>query len=168
VSNTDLLTLLDADPATASAKYEDLSLRLRKFFQWRNCGPADDLAQETLRRGFARIASGVSIYADDVTHYFFGIAKNVARERRTGMAESFPLDEEPVARESSATSLEARICLEQCLRLLEAEERDLLVRYHTEDRDDLARTLSLSDAALRVRVHRTRRKLEKLVQSART
>ena len=64
--------------------------------------------------------------------------------------------------------MDARIYLEQCLRLLDPDERDLLVRYYTdEDRKALAEALLLSENALRVRAHRTKRKLELLIGQAR-
>ncbi len=44
------LTILDSNRERAGQKYEILRVRLVKFFEWRACRFADDLADETLDR----------------------------------------------------------------------------------------------------------------------
>jgi RNA polymerase sigma factor (sigma-70 family) len=162
-----LLRVFDPDPDRAADKLADLFFRLKKFFSWRNCRSPEDLAQETLRRGFKRIAAGADIYTSNPSHYFLGIARNIVSEQRNAppSVDDSSIDVDELAGTGSADfrEVEARIYLQQCLRHLVPEERDVLVRYHTQDRDELARELKLTTNALRVKVHRARRKLEKLL-----
>lgn len=156
------LRLLDPDPILADAKYRELFKRLVKFFEWRKCSPADDLAQETLKRGLARVASGVDVYTADPSHYFIGIARFVAMETWNGTRfdSDDKLDDQPSGF-NTAEQVEAGILLEQCLARLDAAERTLLVRYHTGDREALRRELGVEPGALRVRVHRIVQKVNR-------
>lgn len=156
------LRLLDPDPDLAAAKYRDLFARLVKFFEWRNCRPADDLAQETLRRGLTRVAAGVDVYTADPNHYFFGIARFVALEnwKAPRLDSSGELDEQ-VSGLHTPAQIEAGILLDQCLAALDPVERALLLRYHTGDRDELRAEVGLDATALRVRVHRIVKKVRR-------
>jgi len=162
-----LLALLDPEPDRAAEKYALLRQRLVKFFQWRNCQAPEDLAQDTLRRGFARVSEGVEIYADPI-HYFFGIAKNIVKEQRNTPVREVPadLDALPPPANVDYRHADARIHLGQCLKRLPPAEQTLLVEYYLGDREALARQLDLTAIALRVRVFRAKQKLEKLMQEA--
>lgn len=156
------LLLLDPDPGTAEEKYLALFERLVRFFEWRGVHDPDDLAQETLRRGFARIAKGADVYAEDPVYYFFGIAKNVWRERWKDrpVDQSVDLDAQ-AAPWPGAVRADQRILLEQCLSLVGREDRELLVRYHTGDREQLRDELNVDANSLRVRVHRALQRLKR-------
>jgi len=156
------LRLLDPDPELADAKYRELFKRLVKFFEWRKCSPADDFAQETLKRGLARVAAGVDVYTADPSHYFIGIARFVAMEAWKGTR--FDSDEnldDRVSGFNTAEQIEAGVLLEQCLATLELTERTLLMRYHTGDREALRLELGIEENALRVRVHRIVQKVRR-------
>jgi DNA-directed RNA polymerase specialized sigma24 family protein len=166
VTTTDLLSVLDADPDRASEKYIDLFERLTKFFQWRGSNAPEDLAQETLRRGFGKVAAGAVIYAAKPDSYFFGIAYNVLRESRHTAAtdRTVSLDDLPLLAGVDFREPETRILLAQCLSRLTDEEGIALTRYYTEeDRSNLASELGVSDNALRVRVLRAKRKINRLI-----
>jgi RNA polymerase sigma-70 factor (ECF subfamily) len=163
------LQLLDRDPDRAAEKYGDLWLRLVKFFEWRDCGSPEDLAQETLARGFRRIADGVEVDADSLVSYFFGVARNVVHEdRRNRQRGSVSLDALPEVGTVDISRVEARICLQQCFSRLSQAERELLLGFYADDRRLVARRLHLTANALRVRAHRARKKLERLIQVAMT
>jgi RNA polymerase sigma-70 factor, ECF subfamily len=164
----DLLALLDSDPIRAEAAYHELRRQLVRFLEWQNCRDPEEAAQETLARGFKRIAGGVDTSIAGARSYFFGIAKNLVREswktRREEGLDPVDLDQTP----SSARGLqqvEARVALTQCLRHLSAADRKLLVRYYTEDRTALCRELGVTPGSLRVTVHRIRGKIEKMHSS---
>jgi RNA polymerase sigma factor (sigma-70 family) len=167
-SHEDFLRLFDHDPDRAAEKYEDLFARLVKFFEWRNCRSPEDLAQETLTRGLTNVARGADIYTTDPVHYFFGIAKNIVREDRRprDRESSMNIDDLPDPASLQFNQVDAQIQLDQCLGRLPATDRELLVRFHTEDHQIVCRQLSLTANALRVRAHRARKKLLKLVQDA--
>ena len=151
----EFLQLLDPDPALANAKYLALSRRLVKFFEWRHCQPADELAQETLTRGFKDLAAGREVFTSDPANFFFGYARNIARETWKGRRHD-ALDDvaEPVSLVGTAEQVEARLLLSQCLAMLAPGERDLVTRYYAGESAALCAELRLAPGALRVRVHR--------------
>jgi RNA polymerase sigma factor (sigma-70 family) len=165
----EFLLLFDPDPARAEEKLAALFGRLVKFFEWRNCVSPEDLAQETLARGLAKVSEGAEIYSADPVSYFFGIAKNIVREdRRPRRYESSVcLDDLPGVASPEFNRVDAEIQLNQCLSRLPESDRELLVRFHTEDHQSVCAHLRLTANALRVRVHRARKKLEKLMQQPR-
>ena len=77
---TDLLAVLDPDPVRAEARYGELRSQLVRFFEWQRHSDPEDAAQETLARGFRRVAAGVDTSAAGVHGYFFGIARNLVKE----------------------------------------------------------------------------------------
>lgn len=161
----DLLALLDPDPVRAEASYRELRSQLVRFFAWRKCPDPEDFTQETLARGFKRIAGGVDMSVAGVRGYFFGIARNLVKESWTPPREQLlgPADWE--RRPSTARHLErveARLALKEYLGHLGAGERRLIIRYYTEDRLALSRELGVSSGHLRVMVHRIKRKIEEL------
>jgi RNA polymerase sigma factor (sigma-70 family) len=165
-----ILRVLDPDPDRASERYLELFERLTRYFRARMRGgaaDAEDLAQETLRRGFSRILAGVDIYVDPA-HYFFRIAKYVAIEtwRSAPPETTVAIEDLPDAAHLDFGDVDTRICLEQCLRLLPDDEREALMRYQTEDHKALARALGLTEGTLRVKVHRAKNRLIALVRRA--
>jgi DNA-directed RNA polymerase specialized sigma24 family protein len=166
-SLSEFLRLFDPDPEQATAKYTALRSRLIKFFEWRNCDSPEDLAQETLVRGLTRVSEGADIFGPDAVAYFFGIARNVVREQRRPRPLEFigDLDELTSGASLAAHGVDAQIQLEQCLRRLPPPERELLVRFATEDHHTLSRETGMTPNALRVKVHRIRKKLMTLITS---
>ena len=74
------LRLLDPDPAIAEQKYRDLFRRLVKFFHFRQCQAADDLAQETLLRVFQKFEKAtISV---EPAAFVQGFANNLVHEAR--------------------------------------------------------------------------------------
>jgi DNA-directed RNA polymerase specialized sigma24 family protein len=161
-----LSTLLDADPQAADHKCTELWLDLVRYFRWQGHPDPEDGAQEVLSRGLEK-AGSVYPWEDvrrDPWKYFFGFAWFVAREGwRT--SREVPLDEEhrPAADAISVQSgVEAKIYLDELLSQIDPEDRDLVIRYHLEDRQELSRTLSIPIGTLRVQVHRICKKLAQL------
>lgn len=162
------LSLLDQDRERATAKYHELFAKLVRYFEWRHCRPPhpEDLAQETLRRGFTKMASGAQIYAEHPGGYFFGIAQKVLlehwkSERRVAVA----VEDEAFVVQASAGAVDARIYVDQCLASLTPSERDLLRKYFVEDRKQLSEHLGLGAGGLRVRVHRILEKVRYYIRS---
>lgn len=163
--NARFLELLDPDPELARAKYLQLFKRLAKFFEWRNCQPADELAQETLKRGFKDLAAGREVFASDPSQFFIGYAKNIAREaRKVRRTDSLTDAPEPVSSFGTAGQVEARLLLAQCLAVLSSRERDLVSRYYAGEATQLTRELGISAATLRVRVFRLVERVRSIVR----
>jgi DNA-directed RNA polymerase specialized sigma24 family protein len=176
-----LLTQLDPDRDRAGERYETIRRKLVRIFEWRGCSTPEDLADETMNRVARRLAQGIELRANDPYGYFCGVAhlihkewlRRAAREQR-GLAEGGALipavfdDEEPSDRRLD--------CLRQCLATLEPDQRALVLRYHQgatsqgetniRNRQALASEVGLPMNALRIRVHRIRRKLESCVHAA--
>jgi DNA-directed RNA polymerase specialized sigma24 family protein len=166
-----LLRRLDADPDRAASEYERLRHTLVKFFDWRGAWPPDDCADETIDRLVAKLGREIPI--DDVRRYAHGIARLVLLERRRREAQA-PLEDHPdlanlpVADIAPTSPLHR--CFERCLAALPDEQRILVLQYHTNERQakidhrrQLARSLGISENALRSRVHRICHALEQTV-----
>lgn len=167
-----LLAMLHTDREIAGERYEEIRRRLVRLFEWRGCAHSEELADETFNRVARKSAEGLALQRSDPYAYFCGVAHHVFQEvvRREARqhkalesgdwASSDPAEDEPDYRLDP---------LRACLATLEAEQRRLLLRYHQEDqrirsRKDLCDELGIPMNALRIRVHRLRRKVEACVQ----
>lgn len=162
-----MLAILDSHPDRAEEKYLELFETLVKFFEWnRNLDP-EDMAQETLRRGFARFQDGQKITIEDPAGYFFGIARNLIRENwRAPQVEQLE-DQEPPRAEPSFRNLtrgEQLVFLRECLAKLPKDEFELLVAYVEGEGEAWAQQAGLPLGAMRMRIHRIRKRLEDMAQ----
>lgn len=166
------LMCLDPDRERAGVRYENVRLKLVKFFQWRGCECPEDHADETINRVARRINEGEAI--NNLESYFLGVArlllleneKRRAKERAavTQLAQNsqYVMSEDP-----SELRLES---FNKCLQKLPAETRELLVAYYQvekctkiDGRKELADRLGIPLNALRIRIHRIRAKLEQCI-----
>lgn len=172
-----LLAALDADRDRAGRKYQDLRLRVERFFWCRGAADYEDLVDETFDRVMRRMAEGEEIRASDPALYFYGVARNVLRERwaaEAGPRRARPLTpprdllNDPNQLDADAQVAERRLaCLDRCLETLPPETRSLLLRYYqdakaakSQTRQELAREQGIALNALRIRLHRIRQRLE--------
>ena len=160
-----LLQALAPDFEEAGHTYEATRACLIRFFETCQCFPADELADETLDRVARRIYEGVTI--TDLRRYALGVARRVASEYRKTLRVATSL---PYFLPQSAPHEEDRLsaqldALERGLERLPGTERDLVLSYFRQEgaprsRRQLSQEFGLSRVALRVRVHRIRKKLE--------
>lgn len=169
-----LLTQLHPDRDQAAEMYETIRRKLIRLFEWRSCGFPEDLADETINRAARRMAEGVELHSSDPYGYFCGIAhllykenlRRAVREQRAFESGEWP----PVNLEEDDEPSDRRLeCLRRCLSLLPPDQRDLVLRYHQgenniRNRKTLSEQMGIPMNALRIRVHRVRRKLEDCVQ----
>jgi DNA-directed RNA polymerase specialized sigma24 family protein len=165
-----LLAHLDPDRERAGERYEAIRYRLVRFFMCRGAALPDELADEAIDRVGRKLAGGEVIRIPDVGRYFLGVARNVLREAwdKEGRRKSLPLAPGTDAAAPDAEAPGAIVdCLERCLEKLPPESRDLLLRYYAADRSGkaaarraIADGMGLGGAALRLRLHRLRAKLE--------
>lgn len=174
-----LLRQLAPDRERAGELYETIRHKLVRLFEWRGCAAPEDLADVTFNRVARRLAEGVGLRPNDPYGYFCGVAhlvykevlRKAAREHRALTSGDWP----PPAAEEDEPS-DARLeCLRQCLAKLPPDQRDLVLRYHQgnsdqggnniRNRQQLAREAGVQLNALRIRVHRVRRRLESCVQA---
>jgi DNA-directed RNA polymerase specialized sigma24 family protein len=168
-----LLSQLDPDRERAGERYETIRRKLVRLFEWRGCSSPEDLADETINRVARRMAEGIELRSSDPYGYFCGVAhllykevmRRASREHRALESGEWP---HPVFTEEDEPDDRRLECLRHCLALLEPDQRDLVLRYHQGDnnirnRQALAGQLGIPMNALRIRVHRVRRRLEACV-----
>jgi DNA-directed RNA polymerase specialized sigma24 family protein len=171
-----LLEFLDPDRETAGRRYEQIQRKLVRFFEWRACSGAEELADATIDRVTRRLMEGEEIRATDPTVYFYGVARNVAREwskaNRQQAQSPAQLPPEQEAWPGQIEDVEQRSrCLDRCLGQLSPETRQLILEYYEsrgqeriENRQRLAAKLQISQSALRLRAQRIRDHLETCVR----
>lgn len=169
-----LLAQLHPNRERAGEIYEGIRRRLIRLFEWRGCAFPEDLADDTFNRVARKLGEGVKFHSPDPYSYFCGVAhlrfkevsRSAARERRALDAHgdlllptALPVvpDEEPGDRRLD--------CLRECLAALNSDQRDLVLKYHQgegniRNRKALSEELRIPMNALRIRVHRLRRRLE--------
>jgi DNA-directed RNA polymerase specialized sigma24 family protein len=168
-----LLAQLDPDREKAGELYETIRRKLVRLFEWRGCASPEDLADVTFNRVARRLAEGVKLQSANSYGYFCGVAhlvykevlRSAAREHRALESGEWPPASLADDDEPSDERLE---CLRHCLQQLPADQRNLVLRYHQgenniRNRQTLADEMGIPMNALRIRVHRVRRKLETCV-----
>jgi len=176
-----LLDFLDADRSRAALEYEKVREKLSRLFEWRGCIPGDEYADETIDRVCRKIEEGVERRPDNPYLYFHGVALNLIREHWRKPPREQPLETLPPAlapavdphdaqrQASIAGEHERRLaCLHECLDRLPPASREMLTTYHLGGpgihigtRRGLAEVLNIPGGALRLRVFRIRRQMEK-------
>lgn len=159
----DLLAYFDPkDRKNAETRLLQLRDVLWRFFEWRGVRDPEDCVHTVFLRGIEKIAGGTPVYAKELGGFLYGIAKMVLLEATRNDARDQPPAEgpdPPAYRPGPVLNpLETRIYLKECLAQLDQEERDLLAGYALGA--DPPR--GMSPQALRLRVHRIRKKLKKL------
>lgn len=165
-----LLKFLDPDRERAGERYETVRSRLIRLFEWRGCSSPEDLADETINRVARRVVQGLELERPDPYAYFCGVAHLVHKEDIRREAKERRRESELPPPSQPEEEPDARLDhLRHCLQILEAANQRLVLRYHQEDkriqaRKDLCRELGIEMNALRIRVHRLRRKIELCIQ----
>lgn len=164
------LSLLDADRETAGAKYESLRVRLVKYFEWRNCETAEELADTVFDRVIKKLSEGEEI--QNVNAYSTTVAQFVFMEfsrSREHLAENIEDNPNIVAEETETdeTNENRLVCLDKCLAEFSDENRRLIIAYYDTDertmiaaRKRLCDSMNISLNTLRIRVCRLKSKLE--------
>lgn len=170
-SFNDFLTVLDPDRDKAGLRYEELRVRIVKFFEWRACRFPDALADETLDRVMRKIAAGESI--EDHAGYCYGVARFVYLEDMKQRAKEQAVIIQMPVHDSVAEEAyedERLNCLEQCLKKLTETSRSMILQYYRDERQAkidhrkrIAERFNISVNALRIKTLRIRTTLEECV-----
>jgi DNA-directed RNA polymerase specialized sigma24 family protein len=166
-----LLAALGPNRETAALQYEQIRRKLMRLFEWRGCTFPDELTDETFNRVARRLAEKVELRSADPYGYFCGVAhlvyKEVMRRQAREIAALESGDWPPPPAEEPVADRRLEI-LSHCLQTLDTDQRRLVLDYHRDEnhictRKDLSRELGVPMNALRIRVHRLRRKLEECI-----
>lgn len=181
LDQTSLHALLDAlggNPAESGLAYENLRIRLIRFFSWNHCHTPEELADTALDRLAGKLAFGGEPILDP-QRFAAGIARMLLHEYRAQQEREQKMLTRflPVLTNRQPrpeTEQEQEDALNHCLEWVTAEDRQLLERYYTGDaserirnRQSLAKELGIGLNALRNRALRLRRQLEECTSSYR-
>jgi DNA-directed RNA polymerase specialized sigma24 family protein len=169
-----LLRLLGGSPVEAWDRYEEIRRKLTRLFEWRGCDIPEELVDETFDRVARRVAEDEELIKNkDPYGYFCGVANLVHKEYlRTNARQQAKLEQAdwpPVAIPEEDEEDHRLESLRHCLQLLPEDQRLLLLRYHQGEnnirvRKELCDELGIPMNALRIRVHRLRRRLETCIE----
>jgi len=161
----DLLDWLGPDPGQ---QYEIIRAGLIRIFISKGFSDAEDLADETIDRVAKKLPEIREGYEGEKARYFHGVARNVIREARR--RKEVATDKTPERSTMPRAPGDKYECLLECLRLLPAPKRELILDYYLYGGKDkvechllMAEELGISVGALRTRAHHIRRDLEKCV-----
>lgn len=159
-----LLSWLNDDRELAGKRYEAIRSNLVKTFVLNGFNDAEDLADETINRVMGRLPDIRVGYTSEPAYYFYGVARNVIRERRR--RKEIPAERVEVVVEPQTEPSEKSVCLGHCLRRLSASKRNLILDYYlyeghrkVEHHKGMAVELKISTGAIRNRAHKIRSNL---------
>lgn len=165
-----LLDWLDAGADSGGRRYLEIRQRLVLYFDRKNCHSPDELADETLNRVARRLDEEGGISIDTPVHYCYIVARFVLLEYFRSNRDKVLDDRYAAPPDASAEKAENErrsLCLEQCIKNLPTEDRDLIRSYYIgqqrtkiENRKTMAGKLGITMNALIIRASRIRDKLE--------
>lgn len=166
-----LLAMLHPDREAAGRVYEGIRTRLIRLFEWRQCTHPEDLADETFNRVARKAVEGLTLQRSDPYPYICGVANHVRQEwERQQRRKDRILDGDWPPPASPEEEPDFRLeHVRRCLDTLSPDQTRLLLRYHEDEqrirsRKRLCEELGIPMNALRIRVHRLRRKVEACVE----
>jgi hypothetical protein len=176
-----LLGFLDADPEIARRKYESIRTRLTNLFRLKGCPSPAEYAARTIEGAARELVDGESSQIKNPYLYFHRVAINVSNALKGSWSQTQSYvdgrssDSEAAIDFHSALDAQLREqrllqCLRECLNALAPESLDLITKYHQPGnvdiknaRKELARSLGITPAALRMRAFNIRASLVRSV-----
>ena len=162
-----LLDWLGPDRDQAGLRYEQIRIALINYFTFRAPCDAEDLADETINRVISRLPEIRHEINGERSRYFYGVARKVQLEY---LRRKTPQTPQETITDSARVEVEHQ-CLEECMRKLSDENRELVLRYYhadgrrkIEERKLLAEELGIAPNALRIRAYRIRAALQKCLE----
>jgi RNA polymerase sigma factor (sigma-70 family) len=166
-----LLRWLDQDQEQAGLVYEKIRGRLITIFAARGCAVPEELADETIDRVARRVSEIEPGYEGDKALYFFGVANNVHHEYLKRPPPPAQPNETIDAPHDRGDQERLHHCLEQCLRKLSEESRQMILRYYSQEKQakihlhkEMADELGITINTLRLRVLRMKEKLQPCIE----
>lgn len=168
-----LLAALHQDRTQAGVRYEQLRLKLVKFFTWERVSFPEERADEAFNRLARRLAEGESITSPEA--YLSGVARLLLREafdqQRRERTFSTELTLAHSRNRLEPDEDETVNCLTRCIGQVTPNNRDLILRYYhgerqtrIRNRQRMAEQYGIPLNALRNRALRVRGKLEECIR----
>ncbi|MGI8640520.1 MAG: hypothetical protein ACR2MG_11330 [Pyrinomonadaceae bacterium] len=173
----DLLNWFSSNQEEAGEKYEEIRNGLIRFFYFKGCTDAENLADEAINRVASKLP--VLNLSENVKpiNLFYGFASKIYLEyvnRLKKQEIEFNADlHSPIKTDEPMTESENKNykCLKQCLAKLSDEESNLVVEYYSleksekiEHRKKLAETMQMKIGAIHIKIHRLRKILRKCIE----
>lgn len=164
--------MLHPDRDEAGKMYEEIRRRLVRLFEWRGCACPEELTDETFDRVARRLAGGLALKRSENPYaYFCGVAHHVYQEtvrREARERKSLESGDWPPSHQDEEDPDYRLDHLRHCLERLGTSQSRLLLSYYRDEpriqsRKRLCRELRIEMNALRIRVHRLRKKVESCV-----
>lgn len=171
-----LLAWLNPDRELAAKTYEQIRSDLIKIFGWNHWPDPEGMTDETFDRVAKKAGQLIGVFEGDPKHYFYGVARNLMREYQKKVKTHVALDDvelpdEPREDSGQETAEMREDCLQDCLKKLTSEKRNLILDYYAREkqakidqRTKLAEELGISTKTLRVRMYRIRTALEECIE----
>ena len=158
-------------PCARNAHIGQLMRRHGPRLRERLAGFADALTEDVVVDTFLALPQALITYREDgrFEQWLLSVAFNIARTRRRSRIRHDrrfeDTEREGVRSPSAAAKIDEAEWLELASRQLSPAEREVwFLNYQGHTRDEIAETLHIKPAAVDVRLHRARARLEKLVK----
>ena len=173
----EILAWLNSDRDVAAQQYLQLRHDLVKVFGWNRCADPEGLTDEVFDRVSKRVRELRQTFTGDPRLFFYGVARNLIKERSKKFWFQVSLDDTDLAATSSVDlhdeiRMRREECLEPCLQKISHDKRELILNYYAKEkqakidhRAEIAKQLGMSVEALRVRVYRIRNSLVQCIVS---
>lgn len=167
----DLLNWFSANHDIAGERYEEIRNGLIRFFYFKGCADAEELADETINRVATKLPNLDLSKNVKPINLFYGFASKIYLEYFSRI-KNREIEFNPDLHSSSKEpEVKNKKCLEHCLAKLPANEGDLVVEYFSfekaekiERRRKLAEKLQMEMGALHTKIHRLRKILQECIE----
>jgi RNA polymerase sigma factor (sigma-70 family) len=162
---------LNPDPDLAASEYGRIRRSLISFFKGRGCADAEREADETIERVVQLLPRFGNELPNHPLRYCYGVARYIYKEylrdevsRNGGDLSKLSPDTYDPALAEAKEAMDR--CLNNCLRKLDEQKRDMFIRYYLVSSEDksvfhqkMAEQMGITLTALRLQILRIKEKL---------
>lgn len=167
-----LLDFFSPDREEAGIRYEQIRGRLIRYFEFKGCSDAPQLADTTLNRVAAKLHTYDHEKGSTIESFIHGFAWNIVKEAWRGNGREQPLNGNEIHTDASGSEPLDLLSLRSCLEKLHPDERRLILMYHRVPegrekaavRQKLCDELNLTSAAVYTKVSRIKAKLRVCIE----
>lgn len=167
----DLLNWFSVNRDEAGKQYEEIRNGLIRFFYFKGCADAEDLADEAINRVATKLPTLDLSGNIKPTNLFYGFASKIYLEYFSKIKKQdieFNADLHSPSKDSENIN---QSCLEHCLAELSTDDADLIIEYYSLDKAEkiahrrtLAEKLQLEMGAIHTKIHRLKKILRECIE----